>query len=170
MFIEQMPMSAGEYQHFQAIYDRYSGPLLRFVYRFTGNQEQAEEILQDVFTEFLRADLFTKDEAEQKAWLFTVAKNKSLNFERKKKWETASDKAIASSVDSHHLEAVVEHRQLLRRLSEVQKNLPEDLATTWKLRQQGMDYQEIAQALEIPVGTVKSRFNRLVEYLKKEFQ
>lgn len=154
---------------FRLIYERYSGVLLRFVFRFTGNQEQAEEILQDLFTEVLKAD-FSSPHFQLKAWLFTVAKNKSLNFERKKKREVASDKMIHAAVDPQGLEEQVANTQIFARMDRFEEVLPSDLARTWELRRQGLDYQEIALQLNIPLGTVKSRFSRIVDYFKKEFR
>jgi len=155
-------------QSFQILYDRYSGVLLRFVYRFTGNQEQAEEILQDVFTEAFTAISNRRANLNLKAWLFTVAKNKSLNFEKKKKREILSEEIIASAPDDFEIEEQVSDAQLSRKLEECQNNLPKDLLNTWSLRKQGLDYQEIADRLDIPLGTVKSRFSRTTQSLEKQ--
>lgn len=46
---------------FRLVYERYADVLLRFVFRFTGNQEQAEEILQDLFTELLKVRMDSRD-------------------------------------------------------------------------------------------------------------
>ena len=46
---------------FRLLYQRYAGSLLRYVYRFMGNQEQAEEILHDVFTQILKEDFSSTD-------------------------------------------------------------------------------------------------------------
>jgi RNA polymerase sigma-70 factor (ECF subfamily) len=154
---------------FRLLYDRYAGVLLRYIYRFTGNQEQAEEILQDVFTEVLKTD-FANFDHNFKAWLFTVSKNKSLNFERRKKREVLSDESVQRAVDPHGMEEQISHAQILCRIEDLQIHLPADLAKTWSLRKQGLDYQEIASELKIPLGTVKSRFSRLVDYFKKEFK
>jgi len=157
------------HEGFRLIYERYASVLLRFVYRFTGNQEQAEEILQDIFTEVLKAHFDSKD-FNIKSWLFTVAKNKSLNFERKKKREVSSDKIVQEAVDPSVMEEQIATSQIFGRMAQIQSQLPKDLAQTWNLRRQGLDYQEIASHLNIPLGTVKSRFSRLVEHFKKEFK
>ncbi|MGZ3634179.1 MAG: RNA polymerase sigma factor, partial [Parachlamydiaceae bacterium] len=137
--------------------------------RFTGNQEQAEEILQDIFTEVLKSK-FESVDFNIKAWLFTIAKNKSLNFERKKKRELPSDKTIQDAVDPQSVEEQIADNQIFERIHFFQSQLPKELAQTWDLRKQGFDYKEIASELNIPIGTVKSRFSRLVDYFKKEFK
>ncbi|MNJ96717.1 ECF RNA polymerase sigma factor SigW [compost metagenome] len=157
------------HEGFRLLYDRYAGSLLRFVYRFTGNQEQAEEILQDIFTEVLKAQ-FESADFNIKAWLFTIAKNKSLNFERKKRREVPSDKWIQDAVDPHSTEEQIATNQIFERIHNFHSQLPKDLARTWDLRKQGLDYKEIASELDIPIGTVKSRFSRIADFFKKEFK
>ncbi|HEX7675005.1 MAG TPA: sigma-70 family RNA polymerase sigma factor [Bdellovibrio sp.] len=157
------------HEGFRLIYDRYAGSLLRFVYRFTGNQEQAEEILQDVFTEVLKSNFETAN-FNIKAWLFTIAKNKSLNFERKKKREIPSDQLIQDAVDLQSTEETIATHQIYERIHSIQSQLPKDLAQTWHLRKQGLDYKEIASELSIPIGTVKSRFSRIADFFKKELK
>jgi len=157
-------------QSFQTVYDRYSGVLLRFVYRFTGNQEQAEEILQDVFTEAFNIISRHRENLQLKSWLFTVAKNKSLNFEKKKKREVVSEELIEAAANSEQMEDQICDKELAEKLERSEEHLPSDLAHTWDLRKQGLDYQQIADHLNIPLGTVKSRFSRLVDYFRKEFK
>lgn len=153
---------------FRSLYDRYSSSLFRFIYRFTSNQQVAEEILHDIFIQLL-SDKYNPSEGNLKSWLFTVAKNKGLNHARKASFETAEEAPIASAVADSDFEQTFIVSDLLKNLSLVENTLPTDLRQTWNLRKQGLDYQQISQALSIPVGTVKSRFSRLVDHLKKEF-
>lgn len=155
-------------QAFRQLYDRYSGPLFRFIYRFTGNQEHAEEILHDVFTQLLQQKYRTDENSNLKSWLYTLAKNKGLNHLKKSSQEMAVEAPLKQTVDQLNIEHEFSNRQISRQLALAEQRLPSELQLTWNLRKQGLDYQEIAQRLAIPVGTVKSRFHRLVEYLKKE--
>jgi RNA polymerase sigma factor (sigma-70 family) len=150
---------------FRQLYQRYSSVLLRFIYRFTGNQQLAEEILHDIFLELLNGRHAEFPPGGLKSWLFTVAKNKSLNHLRRQQRETPKQAApfcdweekAALQLDLHKLEA-----------SEMA--LPEDLRATWNLRRTGLDYQQIAEILSVPLGTVKSRLNRLITFLREEFE
>ncbi len=74
-----------------------------------------------------------------------------------------------ATTESDFEQSFINHN-LLKNLSHLENSLPADLKQTWDLKKQGLDYQQISQALSIPVGTVKSRFSRLVDHLKKEFQ
>lgn len=154
---------------FRSLYDRYSSPLFRFIYRFTSNQQIAEEILHDIFIQLLN-DKYNASEGNLRSWLFTVAKNKSLNHVKKASFEISEDLVIANAASESDLEQSLITHNLFKNLSLVESHLPTDLKQIWSLRKQGLDYQQISQVLSIPIGTVKSRFSRLVDHLKKEFQ
>jgi RNA polymerase sigma factor (sigma-70 family) len=153
---------------FQQLYDRHSGPLFRFIYRFTVNKELAEEILHDIFTQLLSGKFMLGPEANLKSWLYTLAKNKSLNCIKKASFEIKNETLTDSTHSGHDLESQTIFDNGMQKLACAEKNLPDDLRQTWLLKKQGLDYKQIASHLSIPVGTVKSRFHRLVVYLKKE--
>lgn len=161
--LEQDPATA-----FRSLYDRYAGPLLRFVYRFTEDQACAEDILHDVFSELLNGKFKKEEGAKLKNWLFTVARNKSLNGLRRTCRERPLTDADTARSDSD-LEESTGHVLALGQLRLMEAQLPPEFAETWGLRKQGYNYKEIAKQLAIPLGTVKSRLSRLVDYLKGEF-
>jgi len=152
-------------KYFRDVYDRYSGPLFRFLYRFTGNNQVSEEILHDIFLEVWNGKF--REVGGLKSWLFTVAKNRGLNHVKKSSRVVQKD--LSQEVSTQNLEEETIQAGLLLHLHKVEPHLPVDLKETWSLRKSGMDYNQIAVALSIPVGTVKSRFSRLVEVLRKEF-
>ena len=154
---------------FRALYDRHSGPLFRFIYRFTVNSQAAEEILHDIFIQLLSEKFHLDSGANLKGWLYTLAKNKSLNHIKKTSFEKPDEIAVESAIAEDTFEQQFDLNRSLQKLAALEASLPTDLMHTWKLRKQGLDYQQIADKLSIPVGTVKSRFSRLVEHLKKEF-
>ncbi len=154
---------------FQYLYGRHSGALFRFIYRFTLDKAAAEELLHDVFVQLLSGKLDPESSTNVKSWLFTVAKNMSLNYSKKSKREIKNEDLVLSAVSDESVEGEFQTRELMGRLAVVENQLPEDLSRTSQLRKEGLDYQEIADRLSIPVGTVKSRFSRLVDFLKKEF-
>jgi RNA polymerase sigma-70 factor (ECF subfamily) len=152
---------------FRSVYLRYSGPLFRFLYRFTANNQASEEILQDIFLELLAGRFKSTEGGTLKAWLFTVAKNRGLNY--RKKMVTRKQLQFNDQISPGDLEEQTIAQNLLKNLKSAEERLPQDLKQTWELRKRGLDYQEISEALAIPLGTVKSRFSRLVEVLRKEF-
>jgi RNA polymerase sigma-70 factor (ECF subfamily) len=152
---------------FRAVYDRYSGPLFRFLYRFTGNHEVSEEILQDIFLELLNGRFKFTEEGTLKSWLFTVAKNRGLNLRKKTARNVQTNLHEVRSFENLEEQTIADN--LICHLKKAESVLPADLRETWNLRKHGLDNQQIATALSIPVGTVKSRFSRLVDYLREEF-
>ena len=82
-----IPAGTQPEQVFRLVYSRHAGPLFRFLIRFTANSETAEEILHDVFVEFLGGKFRPEPGASLKNWLYTLAKNKSLNHLRKKSFD-----------------------------------------------------------------------------------
>lgn len=156
-------------ENFEKVYQRYSVPLYRYILRFSVSKPAAEELLHDVFVELLNNKFSTTSEGTLKSWLYTVAKNKSLNCFAKAKRESVDSKELDAVDSDTNIEEQVIHQNLLVRLSVVEKNLPIEIQQTWALRKQGMDYSQIAGVLAIPIGTVRSRFHRLVDYLRKEF-
>ncbi len=155
---------------FRAIYERYSSPLFRYIYRFTANSEAAEEILHDIFLQLLGGKYTQTSNASLKSWLYTLAKNKSINQLKKNSFEIKSTVIVDNTVSDFDLAAFTINKNLLQKLTFTEGKLPIDLKQTWELKKQGLDHQQIATKLSIPVGTVKSRFFRLVEHLRKEFE
>jgi RNA polymerase sigma factor (sigma-70 family) len=164
-----MPQGEDEILNFKTLYDRHSGPLFRFIYRFTVNRESTEEILHDIFAELLSGKFKGGEDSNLKSWLYTLAKNKSLNFLKKASHEISNENLLSTTPSPEpDLEYQTIHAETASRFAFAEQSLPRDLQQTWNLRKQGLDYQQIANALSIPVGTVKSRFHRLVDHLKKE--
>lgn len=154
--------------HFRRVYDRYAGPLFRFLYRFTGNDQASEEILHDIFVELLNGRFQSVSGGTLQSWLFTVAKNRGMNHQKRSSKVVEAD--LSELPSGSDLEEQTIAHDLHRRLIQAEAVLSHDLKETWWLRKSGMDNQQIASALSIPLGTVKSRFARLVEYLRKEFE
>jgi RNA polymerase sigma-70 factor, ECF subfamily len=155
---------------FRDLYERHSGPLFRFLIRFTENPEAAEELLHDIFVELLRGSYRPEPGSSVQSWLYTVARNRGLNYRRRPLGEPLE--ALPSEPEApwkEQPETRAIDRDLGARLRALEPSLPEELRETWQLRKQGLDYAQIASRLAVPVGTVKSRFFRLVRLLQEEF-
>lgn len=155
---------------FKALYDRHSGPLFRFIYRFTLNRQITEDLLQEIFTQFFSGKYQYDEGGSLKSWLYTVAKNKSLNHLKKMSFEVSGLKNLDSFRSDQNIEESLIEKNLISALQLAEGQLPTEMKETWKLRKAGLDYKQISNELSIPVGTVKSRFHRLVEILKKEIE
>lgn len=174
-------VSAGDIDAYGKIVRRYQGRLYNFVFRFVGDRETAEDIVQEAF---LRA--FGKREeyraiANFSTWLFTIAGNLAKSeLRRRKRWRLFSldrDEESDTGMDLPN-ESMRPDRMAESALSDVEiqsaiASLPDNYRQVILLRDvEGMSYYEISEIVKCPVGTVKSRVNRgrlkLQQKLKNE--
>src|SRR6266849_2577217 len=152
---------------------RYRRKVFHIAYKFTGKHDEAEDLTQDVFIKVFRAlDKFNRD-ADFSTWLSSVARNYCIDHYRASKRErevlvedlVAFDLAPASSGNPHRDLEDQDRRSFLRRGLDM---LPDQLREAVVLRAlQGLSYQEMADRLALPEGTVKSRINRGREELSR---
>ena len=153
---------------------RLQGPVYRFAYRWCGNAQDAEEIAQDTFVRAYAA-LQGYDAERIRAlkltpWLMTIAVNVARNRVRGKRLPVDDldgiDEPLASRGDEP--EQVSERNDLSDRLAEALRDLPPRYRAAVILRHVlGLSYDEIAEALEQPPGTVKSNVHRGVQLLRE---
>lgn len=138
-------------------------------YRFTGNDTQAQDLTQDVFLRVFRSlKSFRAGEGSFQVWLARLTRNLLIDHYRRSKLERASD-SIEDSVivleSKMAVESRTDSRVVGREASELlqgalQKLSPELRETVILRDLEDLEYREIAQALNVPEGTVKSRLNR----------
>ena len=157
----------------EAIVARYRRKVFHISYKFTGKHDEAEDLTQEIFLKIFRSlEKFNQD-ADFSTWLSSVARNYCIDHYRASKRErevlvedlVAFDLAPASSGNPHRLLEDRDRRSFLRKGLEL---LPEKLREAVVLRDlQGLSYQEMADRLSLPEGTVKSRINRGREELTR---
>lgn len=138
-------------------------------YRFTGRISEAEDLTQEVFIKIFDT-LRTYDEAQGgfPTWLWRVARNHLVDHYRRTRKErlTSSLEDELGEVEGRHNPAAdpvsrVEARERRERVQAALEKLSPEMREAVILRDlQDLDYQEIAQVLGVPEGTVKSRINR----------
>lgn len=158
-------------EHFEILMRRYERELYTFLRRFLGNAQHAEDVFQGTFLSVhLRIDQFEPGK-RFRPWLYAIASNKAIDFLRRNKrhqmasldctvQHADSDEAMVSRLSSQGLspdelairsETSAKVREAVGQLSESTQQLIQ-LAFY-----QGLKYADIAEILNIPVGTVKSR-------------
>jgi RNA polymerase sigma-70 factor (ECF subfamily) len=132
---------------------RYERPLLRFATSLVG-AAQAPDVVQDTFLELCKQDN-ARVEGHLAAWLFTVAKNRALDWLRRSgRSEALPEGENMESPDSGP-QNKVERRQTLTRVERLVGELPEREREAVLLRfSGGLSYQEIAQTMELSVSNV----------------
>ena len=157
----------------EQIVARYRLKVFHIAYKFTGKHDEAEDLTQEIFLKVFKSlDKFNRD-ADFSTWLSSVARNFCIDNYRAGKRErevlvedlVAFDLAPAASGNPHRALEDQDRRSFLRRGLD---QLPDKLREAVVLRDlQGLSYQEMADRLGLPEGTVKSRINRGREELAR---
>ena len=151
---------------FDQLYQRYERRLFGFLLGFLRERADAEEVFHDAFLKVLASREVSFAAGSFAAWLYKIARNLALNRVRSGRRAAQATAAlprdeVVAAVDDQ-MDARAQRQALAQALGE----LPPALAEVYHLRVGGMSYEEIAFALEVPLGTVKSRMHELCERLK----
>lgn len=187
--MENMPLSeredrdlviaalAGDNASFSLLVERYVSPIYKFSYRYVRNGPDAEDIAQETFLRVWK-NLKKFDQSRNfKTWLFTIAKNASLDFLKKKKTLSFSllgegDDAIEAVLAPYVAiadtsDAAFDRGLLKKNFDTVLARLPERYRDVMIMRYtDNLKFREIAERLHEPVDTVKSRHRRGLALLK----
>jgi RNA polymerase sigma-70 factor (ECF subfamily) len=145
--------------------DSYSKRVFNMAYQYTGSYEEAEDLTQEIF--FKLYNSLTKYDFSRNfsAWLLTMSKNYLIDQYRRTKWEKKS----RDNYDEHYMAASETANPEYSAVQEENKklvwqgfnHLSPDIRMAVILRDiQGKKYEEIAEIMELPLGTIKSRVNR----------
>jgi RNA polymerase sigma factor (sigma-70 family) len=147
----------GQHAAFEVLCARYQTRLLSFCRHMLASREDAEDVLQEVFAAAFNAVLADERDINVRPWLYRIARNRSLNHLRR-----ASAIGV-DSMDVHFAEQGIStgdkvlRRESFRELIEDVHHLPETQRTALLLREiDALSYEQIAQAMETTVPSVKS--------------
>jgi RNA polymerase sigma-70 factor (ECF subfamily) len=159
----------GDLYAFEEIVHRYRRGMIDVVYRMCGDASMAEDASQTAFIKAWQRLPTYQLSGSFRSWLYRIAVNAALDLLRREKPTLQLD-GLPHLSDSEDPGNVIEQRQLEGHVREAVLSLPPASRSVLVLREyEGLSYQEIAQALEIPAGTVMSRLNyarnRLAEIL-----
>jgi RNA polymerase sigma factor (sigma-70 family) len=148
--------------------------LLYFVQRYVRSLEDAEDVVQNTFIEAMRcADRFS-GLSKPSTWLFGIALNVARNQVRRNCAdpiddvdETLLEQMTDSSADPANL---IEWRQLAGKVQMLLETMPDDIRATFEaVMSDGLSYEEAAEQLCIPIGTVRSRISRVRASVRAEY-
>ncbi|MBN1349892.1 sigma-70 family RNA polymerase sigma factor [candidate division KSB1 bacterium] len=159
----------GDLYAFDLIVKRYKNQLLNFIYRFLGNQEEAEDLVQETFLRVYKNRKAYRKVAKFSTWIYTIAGNLAkteLRKRRRRKIFSITDLGYEEKDYEISDKGFSPEDQVNGLITEeiVQKEI-ENLSPKFReviiLRDiQELSYEEISKIVRIPLGTVKSRVNR----------
>lgn len=168
---EVLRKAAEDQGYLSILVKRYRTPLYNFVYRFVGDRETAEDVVQETFLRCLRHSHQYPAIEQVSTWLYTIAGNLAkTELRRRKRWrwipigpsEDEEHTSFYEPVDKERLPGEqTDSHQVKETVVEAIHRLPEEFREAVLLRDlNGFSYEEIAKIINCPVGTVKSRVNR----------
>jgi RNA polymerase sigma-70 factor (ECF subfamily) len=166
---------AGSEAAYRELIGRYQRPVFSLVYRMVRDREKAEDLAQETFIKVLNALDRYDPKYKFSSWIFKIAHNAALDHLRKKEPETLSldgsphaetaDEASASAVlvasDEENPEEYAESRELGGEIERAIARLRPEYRTAIVLcHVEGLPYEEIAETMGVPLGTVKTFIHR----------
>lgn len=165
----------GDKRAFELLVEKYRRRLLRLLSRMVRDPEEVEDIAQETFIKAYRALPNFRGDAAFYTWLYRIGVNTAKNYlaTRKKAMPTISDQAMSDddepderlvAQDISTPESMLLSKQVAMAVNQVVEALPEELRTAITLREmEGLSYEEIAEMMGCPIGTVRSRIFRARE-------
>ena len=167
---------AGDAEAWEEIVRQYSRRIYSVCYRFTGSADDADDLAQEVFIKIYRTlGSYAPEKGAFATWVMTMTRNLLVDHFRKGKQDRATDSLDAGLTEeedslslgdkiqdqSPSADDRIQRRETQEMVQKAIQKLSPELREAVILRDlQDMDYKEIAVALKVPEGTVKSRINR----------
>lgn len=172
----------GEKHAFNLLVTKYQRKLARLISRLVRDPAEVEDVTQEAFIKAYRALPQFRGEAAFYTWLYRIGVNTAKNFlmsqGRRAPTTTEKDAEEAETFDDAEQlrdintpESVLMSRQVAATVNAAMARLPEELRTAITLREiEGLSYDEIAELMNCPIGTVRSRIFRARESIAAELR
>ncbi len=164
----------GDVDAFEVLMRRHQKATFNLVYRLLGDYNEAAEVAQEVFLSAFRSIQQFRGDANFSTWLYRIAFNhastrrKTLQLAQQRHVPLDGTELIGDNGSFTDPERTIEKREIQQRVQQALNRLHKDDAAIILLRDlQDAPYEEVAQTLDIPVGTVKSRLHRARRALKE---
>jgi len=176
---------SGYEQAFNLLVDRYQDRLHNFLYRYTHDHQDCEDLVQETFYRVFRSRHSYERIAKFSTWMYTIAINLAKSLYKKKKRMTkvtihkdpddSEDRPMKLADTDILPDDLLHEKMCMDELEKALKELSDDFREVVVLRDiQQLSYEEISEIADLPMGTVKSRINRgraqLQELLENYYQ
>jgi RNA polymerase sigma-70 factor (ECF subfamily) len=168
----------GDQSAFKTLFDKYKQPLHYHVLKLVKDREIIEDLLQEIFLKAFDNIASFNPEYAFSTWLYRITTNHSIDYLRKKKLKTFSihdpirtkdgEMSIEIEDEGRSTDDLIVRKQRSKILREALDSLPDKYREIIKMRHvEELSYQEIADLLDLPLGTVKAHIFRARELLYK---
>ena len=164
--------SASQADWVRATMEEFEGPLLRYAAQFTGDLDQARDVVQDTFLRLCREDRARLD-GHVAEWLFTVCRNRALDVRRKESRMKPLDEIELESCASRDPSpaVVAEQRESAGLVLRLLDALPPNQREVLRLKfQNGLSYQEISRVTQLTVSNVGFLIHTAIKTLRERLK
>ncbi|MBA3638000.1 MAG: sigma-70 family RNA polymerase sigma factor [Acidobacteriota bacterium] len=167
----------GDLDSFNQLVLRWERPIYALAYRVIGREEEARDVAQETFLRAFRAIKGFKGQAKFSSWLYRITLNLCRDWIRKERRAPVSQapegidiiELAGEAMPSESIEDLVGRKQLGLAVSKAMAMLPEEQRTAIILKEyHGLTFQEIADLLDCPLSTVKTRLYQGLTVVRKQ--
>jgi len=170
---------SGDRTAFDLLVLKYQHRIHKLVSRFVNDQSEAQDVTQDAFIKAYRALRSFRNDSAFYTWMYRIAINTAKNALVAGKRRPVDFNLDAQDPDQYERqsrlregdtpEGILLTEEIRQTVQQAMQDLPDDLRTAIRLRElEGLSYEEIAEAMDCPVGTVRSRIFRAREAIDKK--
>jgi len=171
-------IGAGDQKAFGILYDRYKTLVFSLAVKIAGNHETAEDITLDVFTQIWeKADRYHSEKGSVKGWVASIARYRAIDVLRRRKVRMDINRPQGFNIQLETLPSndnpgkALELKVTRHKVSDAINRLPEDQQEVLAMAYfKGYTHRQIAEALNEPFGTVKTRIRLGLQKLRKIFK
>jgi RNA polymerase sigma-70 factor (ECF subfamily) len=167
----------GDLDSFNQLVLRWERPIYALAYRVIGREEDARDVCQETFLRAFRALKGFKGQAKFSSWLYRITLNLCRDWIRRERRQPIAQAPegvdlidlASESTPSESIEELVARREIGRAVARAMADLPDEQRTAIILKEyHGLTFQEIADLLDCPLSTVKTRLYQGLTVLRKQ--
>ena len=169
----------GDLDSFNQLVLRWERPIYALAYRVIGREEEARDVAQETFLRAFRALKGFKGQAKFSSWLYRITLNLCRDWMRRERRTPVAQppdgvdiiELAGESTPSESIEDLVSRHELGRAVARAMSQLPEEQRAAIILKEyHGLTFQEIADQLDCPLSTVKTRLYQGLTVLRKQLR
>jgi len=159
----------GNQKAFRRIVERHHSTAYAVVRSVLGNSDEVDDVVQNVHIKIYRGLASFRGESRLSTWIYQIARNEAINVARKRRLEGPPvEEVVLPAGESSNPETAYGRTELGEQMETAMADLDENYRMALELRYMGeRSYEEIAEAMGLPVGTVKTYIYRGKVQLKK---